>query len=335
MRRIVWDRVFPASDVADRVFLVPDGALCLVNFDALPNDGGGFLIEDTPLLLTLAAERNVTQLAGAKSQGDGLLTVGAPAYSTAPAKSPEMPAPSAHRGIPCGQFRALKFEPLEGTALEEEAIVRLWRAQGQGPVLQLSGAEASERRFRAEAAGRAVLHVATHGFFLGSECSVQPARRGWAERDELTVGSLVAESPLLLSGLAFAGANLRASAASSADDGVLTAEEVAGLDLRSVDLAVLSACGTGLGQVQAGEGVIGLRRAFQVAGVRNLIMTLWSVADDATARWMQDLFSRRLEANLDAAEAVREVSLRTLRDRRSQGMTHHPYFWGAFVATVE
>ena len=89
-------------------------------------------------------------------------------------------------------------------------------------------------------------------------------------------------APLRLSGLAFAGANRRATVRTSDDDGILTAEEVAALNLEGVEWAVLSACDTGRGRIQDGEGVFGLRRAFQVAGVHTVIMSLWSVEDDAT-----------------------------------------------------
>ncbi len=335
LRRSVWDPVSQGVRGADRVFLVPDGALCLVNFDAMPIDAGGYLMEKAPLFLTLDTERSLLDVSGIPAGGDGLLTVGAPEYSAVPSTPQKGSTRSAERGIPCGQFKALEFKPLTGTAFETEAIVQLWREDGEGEVYQLAGPEASEGRFRQMAGGRRVLHVATHGFFLGSECAGRRFKSGAVARDELTVGGLVAESPLLLSGLAFAGANLRAKAPSSSDDGILTAEEIASLDLRSVDLAVLSACGTGMGQVEAGEGVIGLRRAFRVAGVRSLIMSLWSVADDATARWMQELFRASLQGKRGAAEAVRDASLATLRERRRQGVTDHPFFWGAFIATVD
>jgi len=80
-----------------------------------------------------------------------------------------------------------------------------------------------------------------------------------------------AENPLLLSGLAFAGANRRTSAKPEESDGILTAEEIASLNLEGVDWAVLSACNTGAGEIKVGEGVFGLRRAFQVAGAKTVV----------------------------------------------------------------
>ena len=140
------------------------------------------------------------------------------------------------------------------------------------------------------------------------------------------------ESPLLLSGLALAGANRRAAAGIDEDDGILTAEEVAALNLEGVEWAVLSACDTGLGTVTAGEGVLGLRRAFQVAGVRTVIMSLWSVEDQAARQWMAALYRARLDDRLDTADAVRQASLTVFRERRAKRQSTHPFYWASFVA---
>jgi len=132
--------------------------------------------------------------------------------------------------------------------------------------------------------------------------------------------------------LAFAGANRRSAARSGEDDGILTAEEVAALNLEGVEWAVLSACDTGRGQIQDGEGVFGLRRAFQVAGVHTVIMSLWSVEDEATREWMQSLYEARLREGLTTADAVRQASLEMLKARRAKRVSTHPFYWAAFVA---
>ena len=95
---------------------------------------------------------------------------------------------------------------------------------------------------------------------------------------------------------------------------------------------MLSACDTGVGEVKAGEGVLGLRRAFQVAGARTLIMSLWAVEDESARAWMRALYEARLSKRLDTAEAVREASLSVLRERREQGLSTHPVYWAGFVA---
>jgi CHAT domain-containing protein len=137
---------------------------------------------------------------------------------------------------------------------------------------------------------------------------------------------------LLLSGLALAGANHRGDAHDSADDGILTAEEIASLDLSSVECAVLSACDTGLGEIASGEGIYGLRRAFQLAGVRSLVVSLWPVDDETTQSWMSELYRSEFVGGADVAAAVRDASLATLAARRAEDKNVHPYYWCAFVA---
>ncbi len=144
--------------------------------------------------------------------------------------------------------------------------------------------------------------------------------------------ALAAENPLLLSGLALAGANGRAAAGPDEDDGILTAEEVASLDLTGVEWAVLSACDTGVGEIRAGEGVLGLRRAFQIAGARTVVMSLWSVEDQAARAWMRALYEGRFQSRLTTADAVHAATLSVLRERRAKGQSTHPFFWAAFVA---
>ena len=102
---------------------------------------------------------------------------------------------------------------------------------------------------------------------------------------------------------------------------MLTAEEVAALDLTGVEWAVLSGCDTGVGEVRAGEGVFGLRRAFQVAGAKTVIMSLWQVEDQATRQWMTTLYKSRFIKNLSTVNAVREAGLAVLRGRRAKGLT--------------
>lgn len=137
---------------------------------------------------------------------------------------------------------------------------------------------------------------------------------------------------MILSGLAFAGVNHRGMAGPDEEDGILTAEEILTLDLEDVEWAVLSACDTGLGTLHAGEGVLGLRRAFQMAGVETVIMSLWTVDDEWTRQWMERLYRGRLLEGLGTAEAVREAGLTVLQRERDVKRTGHPFYWASFVA---
>jgi CHAT domain-containing protein/tetratricopeptide (TPR) repeat protein len=261
----------------------------------------------------------------------------------------------------CGQFSSMRFQQLPATGKEAKEIVELWDKRGKKEStsrvepLFLHDAEASEATLKKSAAGHRVLHLATHGFFLSGDCtSALESGRGIGSLQETPATNVptssapvtsapttnaappsspdTGENPLLLSGLVLAGANHRAAAAENEDDGILTAEEIASLDLSGVEWAVLSACETGVGDIRVGEGVFGLRRTFQIAGAGTLIMSLWSVDDESTRSWMKALYEARLNAQLDTAESVRKASLAMLHERRARKQSTHPFYWAAFVA---
>ena len=200
----------------------------------------------------------------------------------------------------------------------------------------LTGAAATEAAFERAAPGSRVIHMATHGFFLDGSCGEPTA-------DSRGVGGLVSESTtpsapndrpsgLRLAGLVLAGANRRDDGARSGEDGILTAEEIAAMNLEGVDWAVLSACDSGLGEPRSGEGVLGLRRAFLIAGARTVIMSLWSVDDASTAAWMRELYRARFVEGSDSMRSVALATMRTLADRRARGQSTHPFFWAGFQA---
>jgi CHAT domain-containing protein len=373
LRRGVWDPLAHHLRGARQVFVVPDGALHLVSLATLPDGEDRYLVESGPLLHYLSAERDLARAETAL--GRGLLVLGDPDFDAAPEGRPEPgglrpsgpvavpaaagapaaitaaapaspalpPAASVSRAVfrggqaTCSDLRSLRFEPLAGSRAEAEEIAALWMQKVPGAdVVKLTDARAGEAEFKREAAGRRIIHVATHGFFADDRCLLarEEARGGAlaAARREREPAAGAAENPLVLSGLALAGANRREFETDGGEDGILTAEEVASLDLSGVEWAVLSACETGIGQVQAGEGVLGLRRAFEVAGARTLILSLWPVEDAAAREWMRGLYEGRLEG-LTTVEAVRQASLKVIQRRRQAGRSAHPAFWGAFVAT--
>ena len=345
LRAVVWDPVARHLGTARRVFIVPDGTLSLMPFAALPVGRQSYLLEAGPVIHYLSAERDLLPSSDAPSREGGLFAVGGPAFddrtgSRAKANPGAAAAPSKSRRAeavqPCA-LQNLTFPPLQGTLQEVRELSTVWnrnKASTGETASILTGRAAAETTFKTEAHRYRVLHLATHGFFLDHACT--PGRSGTRAVGRLSVArpstGQPPENPLLLSGLAFAGANRRLSAPLDQDDGILTAEEVASLDLQGVEWAVLSACDTGVGQIRAGEGVFGLRRAFQIAGARTVIMSLWSVDDEATRLWMRALYENRLSKRMSTADAVRTASLTMLRQRRARGQSTDPFYWAAFVA---
>ena len=212
-----------------------------------------------------------------------------------------------------------------------------------------SGPEALEEVFKA-VHGPRVLHVDTHGFFLPDKELHPEDQHGPIALGGLETGAARGlarlrgtENPLLRSGLVLAGANTlgeragpanapgeRADAAPTVDDGLVTAEEIALMDLRGTELVVLSACETGLGRVKIGEGVYGLRRAFLYAGARTLVTSLFKVPDEQTCELMGRFYGA-LKAGQGKLEALHGAQLELLRQRRAAGGVAHPFFWASFV----
>ena len=315
LRAAVWDPITATIAGAREVFIVPDGSLQFLNFTALPSGSSHYLIEDGPLLHTLSAERDIA-LPPARLPGHEMLAIGNPAYQAA---SPgQLTASAIFRGghSSCGDFAKLQFESLPDSAVEVRELVDIWNRPGW-KAEALLGAGATEAALKELVPGKRVVHIATHGFFLDQDCRE---------------AAVVKENPLLRSGLALAGANRRNSAGPQSEDGILTAEEAASLDLRQTEWLVLSGCDTGLGDVKAGEGVLGLRRAFQEAGARTVIASLWPVQDVEAREWMVALYRARFVNNAGTAEAVRDASLRELASRRAAGKSTHPFHWASFVA---
>jgi CHAT domain-containing protein len=330
VRRRIWDPIAPFIRDASQVFVVPDGAINLVSLAALPTTTNRYLIDDGPVLHYLSTERDIVVTASA-GENHGLLAVGGPAFGARPQTTP---ASSAVRGG-CPTPGGLQFEDLPGSRVEATEIAKIWSsANGSGDATVLSGRAATTKAVTQDAARRRVVHLATHGFFLQSGCGAAVAGTrgigGIAPR--ATSSPKTTENPLLLAGLAFAGANVRNTRVSGSDDGILTAEEVAGLNLQGTEWVVLSACDTGIGEVKAGEGVFGLRRAFHVAGARTIIMSLWSVEDRSTQVWMRYLYDARFNRRLSTSAAMQDASRRVLAERRARRASTHPFFWAGFVA---
>ena len=237
-----------------------------------------------------------------------------------------------------GSLGALPRVPrLPGTALEAEAIrPKLQKWLGQEPKMFLEG-QASEAIVKVVKNPR-VLILATHGYFLPSQeldvkdrpgLDLDNGKRSAALFDKK--GQPI-ENPLLRCGLLLAGCNKRAEAKPGEDDGILTGLEIVGIDLNGCELVVLSACETGLGDVRSGEGVAGLRQAFQLAGAKAVLASLWQVPDRETALLMNTFYGE-LAKGRSQAQALREALLQQIAARRKGFAAAHPFFWAAFALT--
>lgn len=337
LRARVWDPIAAHAAGASRIVIVPDGALHLVDFAALPDARGGYLVERVPVMMRLGAERDLAAMGRGAGEGAGsLLALGGADFESAGPLSSGAGATTRGGAVACARFADVRFAALPGAAAEAESLTAHWRARG-GKTSLLSGGSASEREFCAAAPHFSTLHIATHGFFVGGECAVSaPASRGIgglaaADASNASTATPGANNALRLSGLALAGANRRAQA-SGEDDGILTAEEISALDLSRVREVVLSACDTGLGDIAAGEGVLGLQRAFRLAGARSLVMSLWPVDDRATREWMDAYYGSRLGGGAGVAASVRAADLSRLRELRKAGRPTPPSAWAGFVS---
>jgi len=315
------------------VFIAPDGALNIISFAGLVDPLSGHYIIEDHAIHYLASGRDLIKLSQSWDAGNGLLAFGDPDYDILPGETPglldeltekvkgfSLSGLTRNVRAECAELDGVVVPRLPGTRTEIERVKERWSDVSKEPAIVHFGADASEEALKAESYGRRVIHLATHGYYIGEHC-----------RTVLGKDRVISENPLLLAGLFLAGANQNGSAADKLgrEDGIVTAEEVANLNLNGVQLVVLSACETGLGEVHNGEGVYGLRRSFQMAGARTVMSALWQVDDKSTADLMADLF---VQDQRSIAESMRESALKQIQKRRASHQSDHPFYWAAFVA---
>jgi CHAT domain-containing protein len=304
IRQRIWDPLKKEIGDAKLALVVADGTLNLIPFAGLP-DGAGYLVEHGPVIHMLSSERDLLPTNQGQKKS-GLLAIGSPSFELAENRLPPSPLRGATPN--CEEFGKIEFQPLPGTALEVSDVGSTWRRWNGAERSQLvTGDDATLTRFIEDAPKSRVLHVATHAFLLDKSCG-----NG---------------NPLLHSGLVFAGGSHGGA------QSILTAQQIASLDLSGVDWAVLSACNTGNGELRDGEGVLGLQRAFRVAGAHSIIMTLWPVDDDVTRQFMHKLYAERLGLHASTADAVWTSARKLLLERRAAGKSTHPWYWAGFVGS--
>jgi CHAT domain-containing protein len=302
LRQRVWQPLSKHLGGVKTVLVAADGVLCQFPLAALPGSKkDSFLIEEISIAQLASAHQilDVLQPVEKRKGQRGLLALGGVDYGPG-AAYPGLPGtvPEVHR---CRELFHRAFPKTPATVLfgKEATVAAVQQALTKKPP--------------------SFLHLATHGFFEPPN-RVERLLKGLASReDRLTLWReqtvTLHRLPLLRCGLALAGANQPPSADDlKAPSGILTGEDVKGLDLRGCELAVLSACQTALGDLVYSQGVLGLQRAFHAAGARTLVGSLWSVNDAATLVLMEEFYSRLWgKEKLSKLEALRQAQLAVLR----------------------
>jgi CHAT domain-containing protein/Tfp pilus assembly protein PilF len=310
------------------IYLSPDSLLWLVPWSALPLDNGQYAIENFDIRFVVTGRDLV--------RSDSPLKVGLPIIFADPDYNLDPAAVetatqqvlgkssgdrNALRAVtPFAKFKLGTAERLPGTKAEADAVLPQLEIFTAAKASVYTGKWALEAIFKALHQPR-VLVLSTHGFF--------------EEEESFANASQTASNPLLRCGLLLAGCNKPIDTSRvDGEDGILTGLEIVSADLRGTELVVLSACETGLGEVRNGEGVAGLRQAFQLAGARSVVSTLWQIPDRETAKLMAKFFTGLAQSN-DKADSLRASQLQLIETRRDRNGAAHPFFWAAFTITGE
>ncbi len=304
------------GDGQKKIILSPDANLWLIPWAAIPISDEKFLVEEFEIRLVNSG-RDLTNPANNQNLGRPVI-IADPAFNSG---VQEIEDTIRILELDTKRTRSISFDgsalgkvrQLPGTRKEAEIIeTSLEVSNNVGPEIFL-GQQAAEAVFKSLERPRTLM-MGTHGFVLDETQSKDP-------------------NPLARCGLLLAGYNdALDDQAASGDDGVLTGLEIVETDLRGTELVVLSACQTGLGAIQDGEGVAGLRQAFQLAGAESVVATLWEISDIATVNLMVTLFDG-LALKKSKPAALRDAQIKQIRQLRDREGAAHPFFWAAFTVT--
>ncbi len=288
------------------LIISPDGALRLLPFEALyDKDHSKYLIEQKEIRYIPSGKELVRLYKYSKDKvfktKKSSVIFSNPNFNTKIAsvsKEQTVITPNTNRsGIIKSLFK-MRFSPLPGTKEEAKAIKNILGKR----VKEYRKNKATESALMKTRKPK-ILHIATHGFFINDN---------------------TIPNPMLKSGIALTGANT--SAIKGKSDGIVTALKLSGLDLSGTDLVVLSACQTGVVDINSTDSISGLSKAFIQAGAKDIVISLWSVDDQATKELMTS-FYQEMKQNPDYAKALKAAKLKMIEEGR------HPFYWGAFVVS--
>jgi CHAT domain-containing protein/Tfp pilus assembly protein PilF len=311
-----------------QLFVSPDGNLNLIPFEVIRLSSGQFLIEKYQLSY-LGAGRDIVKFATSAMNGGTSVVMADPDYDMGlnelqRAKNDLGIKETQVRGEISSDVRNIRFTRLPETKQEADAIDSMLRTGFKHKVENYQGVRAFEEVLYSTASPK-ILHLATHGYFLKQASRQEGDSRGFGIEPNSSPGEIRAlniENPMLRSGIVLSGVN--SALKEGRDDGLVSAEKILGLRLNGTELVVLSACETGVGDVQTGEGVFGLKRAFILSGAKSLVMSLWSVPSKETVDLMKDFYGL-LSRGRTKSEALHQAKLNIMKQKPN------PVYWGAFV----
>jgi CHAT domain-containing protein len=328
-----------------RVIISPDGQLNFVSFATLLDSEERFLAEKYTVQYAASGRdllRDVQPvprtLAIVFANPDFIL------HSSPTIAQADGAALNATAGAPGGienrSIEDLVFGLLEGTQQECDRLANAFQSWHWSAEV-FTGPNATKAALL-QVHAPYILHLATHGFF---ESENQPDTKSLEQLpvnlERSVTYSKFFQNPMHRSGLALAGAQStleawkHGEAPAVENDGIVTAEDVAALDLKGTWLVTMSACDTGSGEARAGEGVLGLRRGFLEAGAQNLLMTLWPISDETTVQIMTDFYDvARKTAN--PPQALAQVQRDWLvKIRKEHGLAQAVRLAGPFVMSSQ
>lgn len=315
--QLIWEPIEQYLKNIDTLFYAPTGLLHSLCFDALSSTDGGFL-SNRHRLIRVGSTKNIAKTRASHQPYNKVALFGGIDYDTNLSSKIPTPGGSSERS---GEFTALA-----GTAEEINILDSLLKSQGLTTTIDSDQRATEERLYNIIAQERPdILHVATHAFYVKS-----------VEEDMFTVSENVGygiikenQDPMNRSGLALAGANQFWKSGNRAsdqlEDGIVTANEMASLNMRNVKLVTLSACETALGRSSSNEGVFGLQRGLKMAGAENLLLSLWKVDDMVTKEYMNTFYSYLIQNKLSMQEAYAKTR-EAIKKARPE-----PYYWASFV----
>lgn len=301
-----------------QLVIAPDLDLATIPFALLPGDNGQEFLMEAYTISYVPSGRDLLRNArafGSRKAAPSVLAVGNPDFGEPPEDSSSC---------------VTAYDALPGSEREVEAVISRLNAEDSAST-KLTGRKASKEHVLREAGRKRILHFATHAFVNGGACKTRPVRKETlSERISEAVRKTIYLSltePLTNAGLALQGANTGSA------DGVLTALDITTLNLDRADLVVLSGCDTGLGEINRGQELVGLRWAFMEAGAKSVVTSLWELPDEPTVTIMATFYDRLVKSGYRPAAALREAQLARLRDDRAHGRSR-PWEWATFTIAV-